>query len=302
MRYNKGIIKNEKGSIAILMAFIIVVILGFTALVVDFGMTFVEKSRLDRAIDASALAGAQDLIFSGDAAAATARSYLTLNDIDPALATITIEDGGRGIRVIANEKVPHFFAQVIGVRESTIRSASKAIIGPASSVTGGLRPLALEDFPYVYGDPITLKEGAGDGYHGNYGAVSLDTAGAANFKEHLLNGYTGTLSIGDWIMTEPGNMVGAVSTLRQDLAGDTSTFANYDNSSKRLWTIPVVTTMVLNGREEIQIVGFAQFFVEDVRNRSGNAEISGRFIRFVTSGSIDMNAEDKGVYAVKLSQ
>ena len=64
--------------------------------------------------------------------------------------------------------------------------------------------------------------------------------------------------------------------------------------------MPIVDTLEADGRGEITVVGFAQFYVEDVGKKSGQTEIQGRFLRRVTTGEIDQTITDYGTYAVKL--
>lgn len=302
MRTRHKTMMDSKGNVTILLAVVMVAMLGFTALVIDVGMIFVEKARLDQALDAAALAGAHDLPLGADVATLSAQAYLTLNHIAVADATIEILDGDKTIKVSGNKVVKHFFAPVIGIDQTTVKSASKAIIGPAKSVSDGLRPLAISDYPLVYGDVVTLKEGAGDGTTGNYGAVSFGPTGASVFENFLLYGYTGSLSIGDVIQTEPGNMAGAISAVSDNLSTDYSTFDNYTGESKRLWTIPIVDTLDVTGRKDVTIIGFAQFFVESAQKVGGDAVIEGRFIKFVASGEIDYTVLDRGVYVSKLAR
>ena len=54
-------IKNEKGQSIILVALLLVVLCGTTALVVDLSMVYVRKGQLQTAADAAALAAVHDL-------------------------------------------------------------------------------------------------------------------------------------------------------------------------------------------------------------------------------------------------
>lgn len=302
MRRRKSKLRFVSGNITIFLAVFMVVMLGFTALVLDVGMIFVEKARLDQALDAAALAGAQDLPLGIDKATQSAQTYIALNQIAISDVQVEIIDGEKTIKVSGKKRVNHFFAPIFSIEQTVVNSYSKAIIGPAGKVTNGLRPLAISDYPMVYGEQVTLKEGAGDGTTGNYGAVSFGPTGASEFENYLLYGYTGSLSVGDWIQTEPGNMAGAVSALSSNLSTDYSTFDNYTAISKRLWTIPIVDTLDVTGRKDVKIIGFAQFFVESAKKVSGEAEIKGRFIKYVATGDMDYTVLDRGVYVSKLAR
>jgi len=72
---------GQRGQSLIIVAFLIIALLAVVGLAVDLGLMYVEKVRLGRAVDAAALAGAQEL---PDEAAAYDRmvEYLNLNGYD----------------------------------------------------------------------------------------------------------------------------------------------------------------------------------------------------------------------------
>lgn len=55
------LIKEECGQALVLVALLMSILLGFSALIIDVGRVYVEKAKLQNAVDAAALAGAQDL-------------------------------------------------------------------------------------------------------------------------------------------------------------------------------------------------------------------------------------------------
>lgn len=184
MSYKKRIsnnlkhIQNENGSVSIIMCFALVVLLSFTAYVVDIGMIYAERIKLTNGIDAAALAAIAELPRSRIKATEVANNYLSSNDVDISRVTITIEDNNKEMTIRANDDVEHFFAGIFGKNSSLIDVQNKVVIGPASSVKGGIRPFAVQQFDYTYGDLVTLKEEAGDGTTGNYGVVALGGNGA----------------------------------------------------------------------------------------------------------------------------
>jgi hypothetical protein len=293
---------DNKGNAAIILCVAITVLFGFTAYVIDIGLVYAEKIKLSNAIDAAALAAVLELPASSVKAKAVAEEYIVRNEINVNEALITVSSDNRSIEIRGSRNVEHLFAPIIGINSSSVSVGTKAVIGPAKSVKGGIRPFAVEKFDYSYGTLVTLKEGAGDGYHGNYGVIALGRRGESVFKANALDGYSGTISVGDWIDTETGNMSGATNTISNYINSEYSTFSNYSRDSIRIWTIPLVNTLLVNGRGQIQVVGFAEFYVEDVVKRSGKTEINGRFIRYVTNSEIDMYLEDTGVYGGKLSR
>ena len=293
---------DNKGSAAILLSIVMVALLGFTALVVDIGMVYAERTKLSNALDSAVLAATLELPNHPEKAKATALEYLEKNNVDTTDTEVIIGEDHRSIEITGIKEVKHFFAPVLGILSSDTGAATKAVIGPASSVDQGVRPFAVEKFPFQYGDTVVLKAGAKDGYHGNYGAVALGGTGASIFRDNALYGHRGTISVGDYIDTEPGNMAGATSAIRNYINGENSDFENFSRDSKRLWTIPLVDEVEPEGRDELLVVGFGQFYVEDVVNAGGHTEITGRFVEFVTSATIDQELENTGTYGAKLTR
>lgn len=294
------IIRNKKGNAAIILCLVITALLGFTAYVVDIGIAYIEKTKLSNAIDSSILAASLELPENKSSAQQVALDYLNKNKVDPNKTTITISDDGKSIQIDGERNVNHLFAPIIGINNSTVHASAKAILGPIKSITGGIRPFAVEKYDFSYGEQVTLKDGAGDSYHGNYGAVALGGTGTSTFRANALYGYNGKLSVGDIINTDTGVMAGATNDISNYINSEQSTFDNFQRDSIRLWTLPLVDSMQVDGTKPVQVTGFGEFFVESVGNNSGHMEITGRFLRYVTKGEIDTTLDDTGSYGVKL--
>lgn len=92
-----------------------------------------------------------------------------------------------------------------------------------------------------------------------------------------------------------------INPLRNYLSDDTSTFDNFTRTSKRLWVVPVVDSLQVSGTSPVTIVGFAQFFIEDVGKQSGQTAVTGRFVRFTTAGgTVGDSDDDFGLYGVSI--
>ena len=293
---------DNKGNVAIFLSLFITVLFGFTAFVIDIGIIYSEKIKLSNAIDSAALAATLELPKDEIKARATAIEYIQKNNEDPNQATITISADNKSVQIETVKNVEHLFAKIIGISNSEVDVKTKAIVAPVKSVKDGVRPFAVEVFNFSYGDLVTLKHGAGDGYHGNYGVVALGGSGASVFKSNALYGYSGTVSVGDYIDTEPGNMTGACTAIKNYINDENSTFNNFLRDSIRLWTVPLVDSLIVDGRTSVLVVGFAVFYVEDAKNTSGKMEFNGRFVRYVLSGPVDVNLNDTGAYGAKLSK
>jgi len=291
---------DNKGNVAIILCLVFTVLLGFTAYVVDIGLIYAEKVKLSNAIDSAVLAAILELPTNSIEAKKVAIEYLEMNNVDPSKVSITISADNKSIEMVGIKTVDHFFAPIFGIDSSDVNAITKAIIAPVKSVKGGVRPFAVEIFDFTYGDVVTLKEGGGDGYHGNYGAVALGGNGTNVFRSNALYGYSGSITVGDIIDTEPGNMAGASNEIKNYINSEYSSFNDFERNSIRLWIIPLVDSLHVNGRDDVLVAGFGEFYVEEIMKNSGKVEIKGRFVRFVTNGEIDMTISDTGAYGSKL--
>ena len=66
-----GLLGDERGAVVVVVAMLLVVILGFTALVIDLSWLFVVRGELQNAADAGALAGVVELVNNGEGFAKT---------------------------------------------------------------------------------------------------------------------------------------------------------------------------------------------------------------------------------------
>lgn len=292
---------NQKGSSMILFVGSFVLLLGITALVTDIGAILLEREKLHNATDAAALAGVQQINKGNDIVINTVKYYAGLNQIDPSNLTILIDNEKKNISVQTNKKIQHYFAKVLGINDYTINVESKA---KASAMTSykGIKPLAVLQQNFIYNAQYILKEDAGDGLSGNYGALALGGNGADVYRKNLLNGYLGTVSVGDTLITETGNITQATRQgIESIISFDReSTYYNFKQDSKRLIIIPVVNTLDVSGKKPITVLGFAAFFLEGTLGNGGHTEIVGRFIRYATWGDCSDSQTDYGLSGIKL--
>jgi|GEM_PF-4059182 len=86
---SKGTISSQKGITIVLVAFLIFIFLGFAALAVDLGFAYVYRTRLQKAVDAAALAGAR-VLYSEDGKSI---SYTLADDNAQDVAKKNVADG-----------------------------------------------------------------------------------------------------------------------------------------------------------------------------------------------------------------
>lgn len=297
-------IKNKKGNSSIIMLLMITVLLGIMSFSVDAGLLYYEKGKLQSAVDSAALAAVSVFEEGETKMLEEAYKYAALNNVDPVDMTVSISENRRSVTVSTQKTVSLYFAKIFGVSNAEVKAGAGAAAGPISS-TKGVRPFAVENQEFVYGQPYTLKEGGGDGSTGNYGSVGLGDTGASNYRNVLINGYSDRLSIGDEIETEPGNMSGPTldglkSIMESDLNEHSEDLSKLEVNCPRLIKIPIVNSMDVDGRSTVTVVGFAAFFLDSIEEESGQTEITGRFVKTIDEGEIDQSAEDCGLFGVKL--
>lgn len=302
------IVRDESGSVSILVVLAFIILLGIVAIVTDIGMLFLERSRLSNAVDAAALAGVQELPFDTGKATRLAREYLESNVKGLQSTQISISNNNKEIRVVGRKTVRFALAPLLGVGSWELQASAGAKTDVVSAVTGVV-PLAVIQQEFIFGEQYMLKYGPGHGqgsyYHGNFGALGLGGKGASVYLHNLAYGYDGVLRIGDWVSTEPGNMAGPTAQgVRARIDACNHPNVTYDNIPKgceRLIFVPVIESLEVNGRGEVKIVGFAAFFLESTSRRGNDSYIVGRFIRYAAQGEMG-SGDDFGLKAAKLTE
>lgn len=295
---------NQRGSITLVVLLLITFLIGITAMVVDIGLILVEQQKLSDALDSAALAGAQDLTNSPEQAESKAIEYATLNGVSNPM--VIIDDHNKEITVSGQKEVPYHFAKVLGFNSKTISASSKAKVKPLSGGTGFV-PLGIVEQEFQYGEIYRLKLGSGDSEGGNFGALALGGQGSADYLKSMKYGYGGNLSIGMTVPTEPGNMSGPTEDgLEYRINADAGNYlcGNYQTVSRdcnRVVYLPIIGDSALSGRDDVTIVGFAAFYLEDVSGSGNESIIEGRFMETVFPGDWGDSWDNYyGLSAVKL--
>lgn len=136
---------DERGQAAVLMALMLVVLLGFAALVIDVGYAYYVKRSLQASADAAALAGAQELPDPA-AAEAVAENYsgidgsknerVNVPDVeitaDAKCMAIAPCRPANAITVTQTAEVQTKFARLLGVEDFEVRATSTACFPCAS--------------------------------------------------------------------------------------------------------------------------------------------------------------------------
>lgn len=302
------LITRESGLALVLVSLAMVGLLGMVALVVDVGAITLHKNRLANACDAAALAGARELPDAG-AATQVAITYIDLNGVSPDDALVEILEDGKRIKVTSAREVEFTFARVLGFTSTTVNADATATFGAISSATGVI-PLSVPEQELNFGQEYELKVGAPGLLAGNFGALSLEGSGADKYRTLIKEGYSGLVSVGDWVTTEPGNMSGPTRDGINDRTSQCThncTVDNYDPSCKRVVIVPVYDPDTMDeGRNEVMVVGFAAFLLSKDAVKHGNeCTVYGYFLQTTpppsSSFSVDPNQRDFGLRSVRLT-
>jgi Flp pilus assembly protein TadG len=149
-----------------MFSLLIVVILLFAMIVVDVGFLIMEKGKVQNAVDAAALAGAQELPDDPVAAEAVARDYFAANGIAADGVTISFECTSTILQICnpalgkydtivigGTSQAPTFFGGVLGMVGDagcwadgcTVKAAAAACSGACGSSTGQVDVVTVID-------------------------------------------------------------------------------------------------------------------------------------------------------------
>lgn len=203
---------DERGATLALVALLLVVMLGMTAMVVDLGAMRVVRRGLIPAADAAALAAAQDLVerpWDTSGACATAQAYVLANAPD---ATMTVCDvdtsGGVGVVIVeVSEAIDSSFVAPPTEGFEPAGASSAAAFGEPSSIAD-LRPIGLcydgwpalrqlidnppssivyLELPFPKSDPLAC---GGLSFIGNFASLDFESGtGITTIEDWVRNGY-----------------------------------------------------------------------------------------------------------------
>lgn len=302
--FNSILVKNQKGTSTVFFAILLTIITAVAALTVDVGAYVLEKAKLSSSVDSAALAGAQELVTDSLNTQNKVYEYLGKNTTGLKEVNISVDEDAHTVEVSGVKTVNGYFSNILDIYNHDVSAYAKAKVENIKSIQGA-RPLAVVQQTFTYGALYTLKEGGGDGTTGNYAAIALGGTGSSIYRNNLLNGYSGVISVGDIIETETGNIAGTTETSINQLISSCThippcNYISYNVHCPRIIFLPVVNTLTVNGRKSVAVLGFATFFLEGVSNHGGQADVLGRFITYCMEGETSSTINDYGTYGIKL--
>lgn len=282
------------------MALVIVVLVGFLALVTDVGQFYLVRNRLQAAADSATLAAAQDIVNNKGTSItrATAQDYVDRNVTAPHQTTVTFNDEDVTVRVDVDQAT--FFGRIFGRSSVAIHASATA---GASSVTtlSDVIPVAVP-FSLIEGhvgesNPGTFdfgQEGSDSHERGLFWLVNLSNegnVGESTYADWIEHGYPGDVGVGN-ILGGTGIRAGLKAALKNRMEARPHVIVPlYDFAE---------TT---GGNRDFHVVGYAEFVITGVDFQGNNKNISGYFTTgtLVDGGTTGPPPEvDYGVKVVRL--
>lgn len=317
----KNMIKDESGSVLVITALSITVLMVFASLTIDIGGAYLEATNAQNIADAVAIsAGALLPVSKNDTTIINtikgqAKAYALKNSATALCdEDILLGDESNGfyhsLTIDVKKIVQTGLARVIGVDSIDLERSATTKATPAGSVRGAV-PIGISktvfDEAIASGNTkhITLKYGGGDGTGGFFGFLVLDGShGNANILENWLKyGYDGENYVDEVIPTASGNKVSAARNgfeYRYYACTHYSSDGGCNAERFDLGCPRIIITLIYEqiSKTKVKIVGFAPFILESV---SSDGEIVGSYLKVnlpLTSGNI--SDLDCGTYNISL--
>jgi Flp pilus assembly protein TadG len=196
---------KEDGYTLFVIAAVLVVLLGFTALSIDVGVLYSARASAQRAADAAALAGAFIFVTRGDldetttpkrsdvikdhavATAATNKMLGAPVTITP--SDVTVDVANYRVTVNVDQNQPTLFARILGENSANIHATAVAEAASVANATGCLKPFFIPNTALFAGGSSTTQ----------------CDACITSPKQVLIENVSGTLQVTNWAKTQIRN-------------------------------------------------------------------------------------------------
>ncbi|MFD0696823.1 pilus assembly protein TadG-related protein [Paenibacillus sp. GCM10027628] len=300
----KRCITKQDGNVSVLVAFVLVVLMGMTAIVVEGGMLYAVKMHLQKTANATVLSGAQELTATEQNVRSVADIVLNDHGESSSLVKLTTTMKDRTTAVLKKDVDVHF-AKVLGIDKIPISVKATAKI-EAMGAAMGAAPIGIDQsVQLTYGQEYHLKVDQTGSSTGNFGIIALGAPGASTYETNLTYGYQSMLSVGDVVDTQTGNIAGSTRDAVQARINRSpyppGDYSHRDDS--RILLVPVYKPYNYSGGQikQIQITGFAYFYITAPMDYN-TKEVIGIFIERTGTGFTKPGAVNRGAYAIKLSE
>jgi hypothetical protein len=317
-------IRCDSGQAFVFVAFMLMVLVGMAALVIDGGSWYRADRHAQTAADAAALAGAQELPDRGDAED-LANEYWSKNPddstSDDALNFPDPAEPEYQITTKVTRKAQGVFAKVLGIDSVAVGAEAQATV-QAPLELKNVAPIAVKNTDAcIVSDPdcfgpdhkVLLSFDESRISSSNMGLVDLRCQsssspvdcgggpGAKTLEEWIDNGYDDALPTNKWYDVKPGETVGPIRDALQRAVDDEKVlfFPVFDEATS----------------DSFHVIGWAAFVIErvvewspDNKGCSPNCKVlEGHFETFIATdlaagGTISDPDLDFGVHVITLTR
>lgn len=290
-----------------------------TAIALDVGDAYGDKSRAQRAADSAAIAAADVLTNDGSVSDAIAAAHEWAGEngfgaSDSAVdVTVNIPPASGPyagdadyVEVIIDHAAQTHFAKILDFNLWNITVRSVATGNGVEPFTGLMPWAVLEDAIEYDGDPTPIKYDSKGGSNGNFGALRLFGSGSSNYENNIKYGVQGPVCVESMPDcddptedTEPGNMIGGTGDGVYYRMDNTSSDCDEYNEvftpsgdliaacdpfngasdSLRVLLVPVVESFC-NGHCTVTLKYFTLMFLNDLGTCKGNScTVTGTFVK-----------------------
>lgn len=321
--------RHRPGNVLVLVTLAATALLGTGATVVDLGVGYAERARLQAAADAAAQAAATHLPPPADEAAAKAAAveWAARNGAPTSAANVSVWErpgGGKAVTVRCETTVATGLARIFGIEQLPVSAVASVGVAPVNDMPRGWLPIAVPAYRQQHADPAAPKGGPNDwfvmssptggyalltadpakggptrlvlksedGQGGNFQALSVGSSGAATYRANLVDGVPTGLAFPSTVNTEPGKMAGPTAQgLKERLR---------QGEEGRRILVPLIDRAdweSSRGRSEVRIIGYAAARLEGVDPATN--QIIATFTNRLVAAKADRHATSlsPGVYA-----
>ncbi len=298
--------ERERGQMLVIITVLLPVLLGALALGVDVSVFYFEWAQLQKAADASALAGAGYLPGNPDRGVETAESYAEMNGVnEDEIVSVTAGSDNSTLTVELSREVPYYFGRILGLTQTRVVASATAEVEGTRSATGIL-PVGIDSqTSYTFGQQISLIFSASSYGPGNWGGLALGEPGASTFENNVIDGYGGSVSVGQMVTTQTGEMVGPTLTAFQtridsgESAYPDATCEDHSLNDPRAVTVPIVNYANINGSSQVPVVGFARLWLVSI---DSHLDVQAIFLQETAAGGSPGGSSAYGAYQAVLIQ
>lgn len=318
----QNIKKNQQGHILVTVSFALITLVGITAFVIDIGGLYVEKSKLQKTLDAAVLAGASQLSVSQAKAVDKAKEIVNKNNYINSDSD-KIDTGADFIKITKTVEKAHTVASLIGGNSSNITASAKAQVKGVLLGRDGIVPVGIPsdklpkegetgypfpDFPMIFepGNSGGGKNPSNEGNYsvkGNFGFLAINGPGGNLLRENIRDGADLEVSEEMYEWTQTGLSWGNVSKGFQDrIDADISksycsVYETADSSCSRVIIVPIVDSYTdATGKTLMKITGFASLWISSIDGKGNEKMVNAKYIDTITFGEFGDPGDAKNYY------